>query len=111
MVWMLKVCLPSLPASQLHTDFTMLLLPDRTILVPFPVSAGKDGDQAKTAPRVTQPPAATRAGTKRRLYLHPAPIKGTSWVTERPRNSYQAAGIEALFLMWWERTLSHPDYS
>lgn len=107
MLWMLRVCLPSLPACQLHADFTVLLLPDRT----FPVSVGKDGDQAKAAPRVTQPPAATRAGTKRRLYLHPAPIKGTSWVTERPRNSYQAAGIEALFLMWWERTLSHPDYS
>lgn len=51
---------------------------DRAIFVPFPVSAGKDGDQAKAAPRVTQPPATTRAGTKRRLYLHPAPIKGAS---------------------------------
>lgn len=69
---------------------------DRAILVPFPVSEGKDGDQAKAAPRVTQPPATTRTGTKRRLYLHPAPIKGASWAAECPRNSYQAAGVESL---------------
>lgn len=84
---MLTAWLPSLPASQFHEAFTRLLSLDRAILVPVLVSEGKDGDQAKAARRVTQPPATTRAETKRRLYLYPAPIKGASWTTECPRKS------------------------